>query len=176
MARKERADEKILDVDARMQGTIIFKDPVNLRINGSFEGKLETCGSLTIGENAHVRADICGEKVIIAGKVTGNLQATSSIALIKPAVIQGDIQTPSLTVAEGAVLDGKCSMINLKGNAGATEKAMSLRDVAQYLEVELKVVEDWAKSNKIPAQLQNGEWQFNRVAIDKWIQDEQIKT
>ena len=32
--------EKILDVDASMQGTLSFNDPVNLRINGKFEGKL----------------------------------------------------------------------------------------------------------------------------------------
>ena len=43
MRRKEAqvpAEEKILDVTASMQGTISFKDPVNLRILGSFEGKL----------------------------------------------------------------------------------------------------------------------------------------
>ncbi len=176
MARKDKPDEKILDVDARMQGTIIFKDPVNLRINGSFEGRLETCGNLTIGENAHVRADISGERIVIAGKVTGSLVATDSITLVKPAVIQGEIRTPSLVVAEGAILDGKCIMLNLKDSSKSTASILSLRDVAQYLEVEAKVVEAWAVEKKIPAEFQNGEWQFNRAAIDKWIQDEQIKS
>src|SRR3989338_1860055 len=100
MARN-RAEDKILDVDARMQGTIVFKDPVNLRINGSFEGKLETCGNLTIGENANVKADIQGDRIIIAGKVVGNLIATESISLIPPAVVQGNIQTPVLSVTQG---------------------------------------------------------------------------
>ena len=43
---------KILDVDASMQGTLSFKDPVNLRINGRFEGRLITKGTLTIGDRA----------------------------------------------------------------------------------------------------------------------------
>ena len=80
MAKKERIEDKILDVDARMQGTIIFKDPVNLRINGSFEGKLETRGRLTIGENARVGAGsvvtkdvadnttVCGNPAVIHNK------------------------------------------------------------------------------------------------------------
>jgi len=177
MAKKERPEEKILDVDARMQGTIVFKDPVNLRINGTFEGKLETLGNLTVGENANVQADILGEKIVIAGKVTGNLSATESISLVSPAVIQGDVRTPVLIMGEGAILDGRCSMINVKGGESSEGKdALNLRDVALYLEVEAKVVEEWAKKKKIPAQFQNGEWKFNKVAVDKWIQDEQVKS
>ena len=169
----ERTDDKILDVDARMQGSIMFKDPVNLRINGSFEGKLETCGSLTIGENANVRADIQGDRIIIAGKVTGNLLASQSISLIPPAVVRGNIQTPTLSVAEGAVLDGQLKMSSVgEGESGG--RVLSLRDVAQYLEVEARVVEEWATQRKIPAEFQNGEWRFNRAAVEKWLQDEKV--
>lgn len=175
MAKKDKTDEKILDVDARMQGTIVFKDPVNLRINGSFEGKLETRGSLTIGENANVRADIQGDKIIIAGKVTGNLVAKESLSLIAPAVVLGNVQTPVLSIAEGAVLDGKLKMLDLD-KSSASDRTLSLRDVAQYLEVEAKVVEEWASHKKIPAEFQNGEWQFNQVAVDKWLQDEKVKS
>ena len=176
MARKDRAEEKILDVDARMQGTIIFKDPVNLRINGTFEGKLETRGNLTIGENANVKADIHGERIIIAGKVTGNLTASETLSLIQPAVVQGDVHTPLISIEEGAILDGRLSMTNAKTEKPAVEESLTLRDVAQYLEVEARVVEEWAKHNKIPGQLQNGEWRFNRTAVDKWIQDERVKS
>ena len=64
---KRHEAEKILDVDAAMQGSLIFKDPVNLRINGRFEGTLNTKGSLMIGENAVVDADISGDSIVIAG-------------------------------------------------------------------------------------------------------------
>lgn len=173
MAKKERLNDRILDVDARMQGTVIFKDPVNLRINGSFEGKLDTRGNLTIGENASVQADIKGDKIIVAGKLIGNLFAASSLTLVAPAVVKGDIRTPSLSVAEGAVLDGRITMLNVGDNP--TSEVLSVREVAQYLEVEAKVVEEWAEQKKIPAELQNGEWQFHRSAIDKWVQDEKLK-
>ena len=48
--RGDASDEKVLEVDASMTGTLTFKDPVNLRINGRFDGTLDTKGSLTIGE------------------------------------------------------------------------------------------------------------------------------
>ncbi len=171
MAKK--LEEKILDVDASMQGTITFRDPVNLRINGSFEGRLDTRGNLTIGENANVKADIRGDKILIAGKVTGNIVASASLAVISPAVIRGNIKSPILSVAEGSVIEGQILMTNLQNlDAGGT---LSLRDLAQYLEVETRVIEEWAQQKKIPGRLENGEWRFNKAAIDKWVQDEKVK-
>ncbi len=61
----ETPKDKILDVDASMQGTLSFNDPVNLRINGKFEGKLNTKGILMVGERADIAADIFGEYITI---------------------------------------------------------------------------------------------------------------
>lgn len=177
MAKKkeEGFEEKILDVDASMQGTISFKDPVNLRINGSFEGKLDVRGNLTIGENARIKANINGDRIIVAGKVTGDIHATQSISVIAPAVIQGNLATPRLSVTEGAVLDGQLTMLNLAQPAGTAEDRLNLKDVAQYLEVESKVVEEWAKKQRIPAKLENGEWVFSKSSVDRWIQEENVR-
>ncbi|MBN1687955.1 MAG: polymer-forming cytoskeletal protein [Candidatus Omnitrophica bacterium] len=177
MAKKKSGDleEKILDVDASMQGTITFKDPVNLRINGSFEGKLETRGNLTIGENAKVKANIEGDRIIVAGKITGDIAATKSLSVIAPALIRGNISTPQLSVTEGAVLEGQISMMNLRPGDDSPDVYLTLKDVAQYLEVEAKVVEDWAQQSKIPAQYQNNSWVFSKASVDRWIQEENVK-
>lgn len=170
--KKDEMDEKILDVDASMQGTITFKDPVNLRINGSFEGKLDTRGNLTIGENAKVKAGIHGDRIIVAGKVTGDIVATQGLAVVSPAVIQGNIVTPRLSVGEGAVIEGQVTMLNVRGGSDAPDVLMTLRDVAQYLEVEAKIVEEWAHKRKIPSRQENGDWLFSKAAVDRWIQEE----
>jgi len=177
MAKKNReeVEEKILDVDASMQGTIAFKDPVNLRINGSFEGKLDARGNLTIGENAKVKANISGDRVIIAGKVTGDIHATQSISVIAPAVVQGNITSPLFSVTEGAVIEGQITMLNLRQGQDPADVNLTLKDVSQYLEVESKVVEDWAKSKRIPARQENGNWLFSKSAIDRWIQEENVR-
>ena len=176
MAKKrEDLEEKLLDVDASMQGTITFKDPVNLRINGSFEGKLDTRGNLTIGENAKVKANINGDRIIVAGKVTGDIRATNSLSIIAPAVVQGNVITPRLSVTEGAILEGQVSMLNVAPAGDAPDVVMTLRDVAHYLEVEARVVEEWANKKKIPARHENGDWAFSKMAIDRWIQEENAR-
>lgn len=177
MAKKrEQLEEKILDVDASMQGTIAFKDPVNLRINGSFEGKLDTRGNLTIGENAKVKANISGDRIIIAGKVNGNVIASHGVSVIAPAIVRGDISTPRLSVSEGALIEGRLSMESVAGNGGDTpDVTMTLKDVAQYLEVESRVVEEWANQHKIPARQEGENWLFSKTALDRWIQEENAK-
>lgn len=174
MAKKNQdIEEKILDVDASMQGTITFKDPVNLRINGSFEGKLDTRGSLTIGENAKVRATIHGDKVVIAGKVKGDITATQNLSLIAPAIVEGNVTTPRLSITEGAILEGQVAMLGVKEGSGL-DVNLTLKDVAQYLEVEARVVEEWARQKKIPGQQENGEWIFKKSVVDNWIQKERV--
>jgi len=171
--KKEELEEKILDVDASMQGTIAFKDPVNLRINGSFEGKLETRGSLTIGENAKVRANIHGDQIMIAGKIKGDIVATQHLSLIAPAIVEGNITTPRLSITEGAILEGQITMLGIK-EGEALDVNLTLKDVAQYLEVEARIVEEWARQKKIPGQQENGEWFFKKSAVDRWIQQEKV--
>ncbi len=176
MAKKQEVvEEKILDVNASMQGTISFNDPVNLRINGSFEGKLDTKGNLTIGENAVVKASIHGDKIIVAGKVTGDIVALQSLSIISPAVIQGNITTPRLSVTDGSRIDGQVTMLSVQTSGGAPDVHLTLRDVAQYLEVEIKVVEEWAKQKKIPSNFENGDWKFTKSSIDRWIQEENVR-
>ena len=176
MAKKrEDLEEKILDVDASMQGTITFRDPVNLRINGSFEGKLDTRGNLTIGENAKVKANIHGDRIVIAGKITGDIVATQGVSIIAPAMVKGNITTPRLSVTEGAVVEGHLSMLNVAPAGDAPDVMMTLKDVAQYLEVEAKVVEEWASKKKIPAQFDSGKWIFSRAEVERWIQEENAK-
>lgn len=172
MARRDRNESKILDVDASMQGTIAFKDPVNLRINGSFEGKLDTKGSLTIGENATINADISGEKITVAGKVTGSIIAEKELKILSKAHIVGDVTTPILGVESGAVLQGKCHMLNRPAQKGRIFNAIEL---AKYLEVEVANITDWAGSGKIPAFKEGSEWRFDRTRVDEWVAKEKSR-
>ena len=176
LKKQEQSEEKVLDINATMQGTMVFKDPVNLRISGEFEGKLDTKGKLTIGENAEVKADINGEDITIAGKVVGSIVATKRLNLIAPANITGDIITSSLVVFDGAVLNGNCKMASLAEDVTVSpkSKAMVLDEVARYLEVDASLVEEWATQKKIPAIKENEIWKFHKQEIDSWIAKERV--
>ena len=125
-----------------------------------------------MAENAKVKAGIHGDRIIVAGKITGDIQATQSVSVIAPAIIQGNITTPLLSVGEGAVIEGKISMLNVRTSSDAPDTTMTLRDVAQYLEVEARVVEEWASKKRIPARQEGGDWIFSKASVDRWIQEE----
>ena len=160
MAFKKKIEEKILDVDASMQGTLSFKDPVNLRINGKFEGNLEVKGNLTIGNTALVNADIIGDNIIIGGRVRGKITAKERLTLLPAAIVDGDIYTAKLNVAEGAILEGRCHMLHDFLNA---------EELSRYLEVDLNSIMEWANSGKVPGQKDGNDWRFERRAIDSWV-------
>ena len=172
MLKRDKNEKKILDVDASMQGTLMFKDPVNLRINGNFEGKLDTKGSLTIGENASIRADINGDEIIISGKITGNIFASDSLKVLSSAHIVGDIITPRLSVETGAIIHGKCQMLT---GAGLKGNILNIEELARYLEVEVSNILEWANSGKIPAFKEGNDWRFERPKIEEWIVKEKAK-
>ncbi|MDD5108708.1 MAG: polymer-forming cytoskeletal protein [Candidatus Omnitrophica bacterium] len=160
MAFKKKLEEKTLDVDAAMQGSLSFKDPVNLRINGKFEGTLDTRGNLTIGSTAVINADIIGDNIIIGGKVKGKITARERLTLLPQAIVEGHIYPAKLNIAEGALLEGQCTMLH---------DFLNPEELAKYLEVELSSIIEWANSGKVPANKEDNDWKFERRAIDSWV-------
>ena len=160
MAFRKKLEEKILDVDAEMQGTLSFKEAVNLRINGKFQGTLETRGNLTVGQTAIVSADIIGDNIIVAGRVRGKIIAKERLTLLPTAIVEGDIYPAKLNIAEGAILEGSCLMLHDFLNA---------QELARYLEVDLNSILEWANSGKVPGLKEGNDWKFERKAIDSWV-------
>lgn len=173
--KNDQVEEKVLDVNASMQGTLRFDDPVNLRINGSFEGTLDTKGKLMVGEEADIQADLIGENISIAGKTKGNIRAKNSLFLSSDARVTGDIETPLLSVEDGAVING-----NLRMSATAGEKAdrgdwMTIGELAKYLEVNNDKINEWVSSGMIPGTKEGGQWVFERCRVDEWLSENEVK-
>ncbi len=160
--KPEESQSRVLDVAASMQGSLIFQEPVSLRISGRFEGSLQTKGELTIAEQAVVEADITGETITIAGRVSGKLIAKNSLRIVPPALVTGEIWTPSLEVEAGGRIEGEIHM----GQQGQT---MTLEEVATYLEVDSRTIEQWAREGKISGMQEKGKWQFEKVRVDNWV-------
>ena len=171
MALRDRRDikeleERVIEINAQMQGTLSFKDPVNLKINGNFNGTLETKGTLTIGSAATVEAHINGENIVIAGKVKGDIIAKRMLVLMPTAVLTGNITTPKLNIVEGAIFQGRCQMI---------EEFLDVEELSKYLEIDSPTIMELANSGKIPA-TRNGEtWMFERNRIDSWAASSKTK-
>lgn len=177
------AEERVLEVTAAMQGSLSFKDPVNLRISGRFEGTLETLGMLTIGDRAQVNAQITGETIVVAGRVSGKIVARRQLTLVPPARVTADIWTPRLGVQDGAILEGACHMTaaaadsQVPAAASGVSATLSVEEVAQYLELEPSVVRQWAAQGRIPATRDGtNSWRFDKNRLDEWISSERARS
>jgi len=169
-------EDKVLDVTAAMKGTLRFDDPVNLRINGKFDGTLDTKGKLQIGQKANIKANITGEEISIAGYVEGNIKATKALSLDSSAKLFGDIETPRLAVSEGAVLNGQLRME--KGSTSSSKSdnsTMTMGQVAEYLEVDASKVTEWVNNGMLPGTKDSGEWVCDRSKLDQWVSQGKIK-
>ncbi len=163
---RREIEDKAIDINANMQGTLSFKDPVNLKINGNFNGTMECRGTLTIGSTASVDAHIIGDNIVIAGKVRGDIIAKKMIVMMPTAVLNGNISTPKLNIVEGAIFQGKCQML---------DEFLDVDELSKYLEIETSSILELAKSGKIPAARNGDNWRFERSRVDEWIASEKVK-
>jgi cytoskeletal protein CcmA (bactofilin family) len=98
----------ILDRGSEFEGKLTFEGTV--RIDGKFKGEIFSDANLVIGESGKLDANITVGSVSISGEIKGNITARTKVEIHPPAVVHGNIQTPSLVIEEGAVFDGTCVM------------------------------------------------------------------
>ena len=82
--------------------TLVFKGELtaseDLLIQGRVEGSItHSASNLAIGTNGHVKADITGRRVIIQGKVEGDVRATESIVVEVSANVRGNLYAPRVS-------------------------------------------------------------------------------
>lgn len=95
-------------------GTIIkgeIVSPGDIRIDGNFEGKIQSRGRVVIGETALIKGDIVCDNVDLWGKVDGNVFVKDTLALKEGCVVNGNLHIKKLSVELGATFNGNCKMI-----------------------------------------------------------------
>jgi cytoskeletal protein CcmA (bactofilin family) len=77
-------------------------------MDGVVDGKLNlTNGSLTIGPNGTVKADVNAREVIVHGRIDGKVTGRDKVQLMSTCHVTGEVQTERLAIEEGALLRGK---------------------------------------------------------------------
>jgi cytoskeletal protein CcmA (bactofilin family) len=86
-----------------------------LRVDGHLIGTVTSqAGTLIIGTNGQVDANIMVAAAMINGTVNGDVIASEKLQLGRTARVMGNIQSPRLIVEEGAILEGSCSMLKAR--------------------------------------------------------------
>ena len=105
----------------------------SVRIDGHFDGQIASQDTLIIGEGGVVEGEITCETIICSGKIEGSIIASKKVQLLKPAVLIGDILTPSFSVEEGVVFQGTCDM-GASGHTGVASQSGEVEKVQHDLQ------------------------------------------
>jgi cytoskeletal protein CcmA (bactofilin family) len=97
-----------IDQGSEFEGKLSFRDTV--RIDGKFSGEITSENTLIVGESGEIEATILSNIIAISGRVHGNVIANQKVVLHKSAVVEGDVEAPTLVVEEGAVINGRVKM------------------------------------------------------------------
>lgn len=108
-APAERVAATFIDTGAEFDGTLRLSE--SFRIDGEFRGRIVSESTVIVGEAAGIEADVHGRDVIVAGAVVGNVVATRQLTIRATGRIHGDLETPSLEMERGAVLNGTTTMV-----------------------------------------------------------------
>src|SRR5579863_8334206 len=114
----------ILGKESEFDGKLTFDGQV--RIDGKFQGQINTKDTLVIGDGARVNAEINAGTVIVNGSVEGNIKAAQLIELHQPGRIKGNLDTPALSIDRGVIFEGTCKMEGGSGKPLSMPPPLSL--------------------------------------------------
>ena len=105
---EDESFDTIIENDIKFTGSIKFKQP--LMIRGQINGKIEATSDLVIDTSAVVNADITASRVLIKGKVKGNVTGENLVFVTQTGSLDGDIKTKKVVLEPGCAFSGRCSM------------------------------------------------------------------
>ncbi|MFA6322910.1 MAG: polymer-forming cytoskeletal protein [Candidatus Buchananbacteria bacterium] len=103
----ENEVETIIGLSVQVEGNFVANG--DIVIEGTVSGSIKTEKNLRVGKDAKIFAEISAANAVIAGEVQGNITIRESLELDGSAKVFGDIKTKTIVIAQGAVVQGKCS-------------------------------------------------------------------
>ena len=97
-----------LDARSKIEGELRFED--TFRVDGELRGKITSSGTLIVGEEGRIDAEIHVGELFVSGHVRGLVRCSGRVEIATGARVEADVDTPVLVVEEGAHFSGGCSM------------------------------------------------------------------
>ena len=94
--------------NVNVSGKLIFHEAV--RIEGRFRGEVRSVDLVVVGEEGMIEGKVSAPRLLIMGELRGDLIGCDRVVLGPRAKVFGNIEARSLTISEGAYLDGNVRM------------------------------------------------------------------
>lgn len=89
-------------------GDLVFAGRV--RIDGVLVGSVRSEDLLDLGAGGRIEGEVHVAQALVAGVLSGKLQARERVTLLETAVVRGEVETPWLDVRPGAQLEARVTV------------------------------------------------------------------
>jgi cytoskeletal protein CcmA (bactofilin family) len=100
--------ETVVGTSVKLKGNL--KSDGDITVDGSVNGEIKTKGTVTIGPNANIIANVHAKNINVAGTIQGNVVATDRLNVSESGRVYGDIAANILSISAGALFSGKSTM------------------------------------------------------------------
>jgi cytoskeletal protein CcmA (bactofilin family) len=98
-----------LDSGSHMEGELRFD--TSFRVDGKFTGSIISEGDLMVGEGGEIEGEIAVCRIFISGTIRGTIRASRRVQIAPSGKVFADLETPTLEIEDGALFEGRCSMV-----------------------------------------------------------------
>lgn len=116
--------------DVTIRGDI--EATVDLHVDGTVVGNIQ-CASLVQGESSSIDGEVKAETARLSGEVKGTIEVRNLVVL-QSAQIQGDVSYDTLTIEQGASVDGRFAPLRSKTGSAAKPSVEGKRSENKQLE------------------------------------------
>lgn len=107
-AETNGVEDTLIGSSIKIEGDLVSNGSIN--VEGEVVGSLKTEKRLRVGEKAKVVAEVKAQEAFISGVIQGNITVSGRVELSGTARVTGDIQAGTLSIAAGAIFNGKSTM------------------------------------------------------------------
>ena len=100
--------DTIIGKNTVIHGRMVLLDSIRIdgKVVGNIESSKEELITVVIGPTGDVQGDIVAQRVVVAGKVAGNIHAHERVELHTDCLLQGDIKYGSIAIEHGSKVLG----------------------------------------------------------------------
>jgi len=123
---KRRATDNIVTYTTEIGPDAVFEGKLqgegNYSVRGKMIGESDVSGILMLETEGEWIGNVLADVVIISGTVKGHVMAREKLELRVGGRVEGDLESPVIAIAEGAVYDGKIKMAKAANITRYTER------------------------------------------------------
>jgi len=115
--------DTLIGKNTAIHGRLVLQESIRIdgKVVGNIESSKEESITVVISAAGEVQGDIVAQRVVVAGKVAGNIHAHERVELHADCLVQGDIKYGSIAIEHGSKVLGLLLQVGASAPANMSD-------------------------------------------------------